>query len=496
MLKQNFQQKLLQKLSPQQIQLMKLLQVPTAVLEQRIKEELESNPALEEGEDDYEMKDDDNDSDDSEYEDDFETTDEGIELENKNEDIDINEYLGSDDEPYYKTQSNNYSGDDEQREIPFSAGLGFHELLIAQVGLRQLSEREQSIAKHIIGNIDDDGYLMRDVESMVDDMAFSQNIEATNEEVAELLTIIQDFDPPGIGARNLQECLVIQLKKKEDQNEYTGIAIKILTKCFEEFTKKHYDKIQKRLGITDVELKDAIAEILHLNPKPGSSVALSSRGMQTIIPDFILHNTDGKLELYLNAKNAPELRISRTYSEMLEGFSKNRKTADKTTKDAVVFVKQKLDAAKWFIDAIKQRQETLMAVMGSIINYQHQYFLTGDDTTMKPMILKDIADIIGLDISTVSRVANSKYIETPFGTFLLKSFFSESLSTDDGEEVSTREVKKILQECIGGENKKRPLTDEKLADILNEKGYNIARRTVAKYREQLDIPVARLRKEL
>ena len=356
MLKQNFQQKLLQKLSPQQIQLMKLLQVPTAVLEQRIKEELESNPALEEGEDDYEMKDDDNDSDDSEYEDDFETTDEGIELENKNEDIDINEYLGSDDEPYYKTQSNNYSGDDEQREIPFSAGLGFHELLIAQVGLRQLSEREQSIAKHIIGNIDDDGYLMRDVESMVDDMAFSQNIEATNEEVAELLTIIQDFDPPGIGARNLQECLVIQLKKKEDQNEYTGIAIKILTKCFEEFTKKHYDKIQKRLGITDVELKDAIAEILHLNPKPGSSVAQSSRGMQTIIPDFILHNTDGKLELYLNAKNAPELRISRTYSEMLEGFSKNRKTADKTTKDAVVFVKQKLDAAKWFIDAIKQLQ--------------------------------------------------------------------------------------------------------------------------------------------
>ncbi len=437
MLKQNFQQKLLQKLSPQQIQLMKLLQVPTAVLEQRIKEELESNPALEEGEDDYEMKDDDNDSDDSEYEDDFETTDEGIELENKNEDIDINEYLGSDDEPYYKTQSNNYSGDDEQREIPFSAGLGFHELLIAQVGLRQLSEREQSIAKHIIGNIDDDGYLMRDVESMVDDMAFSQNIEATNEEVAELLTIIQDFDPPGIGARNLQECLVIQLKKKEDQNEYTGIAIKILTKCFEEFTKKHYDKIQKRLGITDVELKDAIAEILHLNPKPGSSVAQSSRGMQTIIPDFILHNTDGKLELYLNAKNAPELRISRTYSEMLEGFSKNRKTADKTTKDAVVFVKQKLDAAKWFIDAIKQRQETLMAVMGSIINYQHQYFLTGDDTTMKPMILKDIADIIGLDISTVSRVANSKYIETPFGTFLLKCFFSESLITDVGEYVTT-----------------------------------------------------------
>lgn len=496
MLKQNFQQKLLQKLSPQQIQLMKLLQVPTAVLEQRIKEELESNPALEEGEDDYEMKDDDNDSDDSEYEDDFETTDEGIELENKNEDIDINEYLGTDDEPYYKTQTNNYSGDDEQREIPFSAGQGFHEMLISQVGLRQLNDRQQAIARHIIGNIDDDGYLMRDTESMVDDMAFAQNIEANKEEVEEMLMVIQDFDPPGIGARNLQECLAIQLRKKEDQDECTATALKILTKCFDEFTKKHYDKIQKRLGITDEELKEAVAEILHLNPKPGSSVATSNRGMQTIIPDFILHNTDGKLELYLNAKNAPELRVSRTYSEMLEGFSKNKKNADRTTKDAVIFVKQKLDAAKWFIDAIKQRQETLMAVMGSIINYQHAYFLSGEDTSLRPMILKDIADIIGLDISTVSRVANSKYIETPFGTFLLKSFFSESLSTDEGEEVSTREVKKILQECIGGENKKRPLTDEKLADILKEKGYNIARRTVAKYREQLDIPVARLRKEL
>lgn len=495
MLKQNLQQRLLQKLSPQQIQLMKLLQVPTAVLEQRIKEELESNPALEEGNmDEYELKED-SDSDDTEY-DEFETTEEGIELENKNEDIDINEYLGNEDEPYYKTQTNNYSSDDEQREIPFSAGIGFHDMLISQVGLRNLTEKQQLIAKHIIGNIDDDGYLMRDVESMVDDMAFSQNIEATKEEVEEMLLIIQDFDPPGIGARSLQECLVIQLKKKEDQNEYTDLAIKILTKSFEEFTKKHYDKIQKRLGIDDEELKDSIAEILHLNPKPGSSVAQSSRGMQTIIPDFILHNTDGKLELYLNARNAPELRISKTYSEMLEGFSKNRKNADKSQKDAVIFVKQKLDAAKWFIDAIKQRQETLMAVMGSIINYQHNYFLSGDETKLKPMILKDIADIIGLDISTVSRVANSKYIETPFGTFLLKSFFSESLSTDDGEEVSTREVKKILQDCIGGENKKRPLTDEKLADILKEKGYNIARRTVAKYREQLDIPVARLRKEL
>jgi len=496
MLKQNFSQKLLQKLSPQQIQLMKLLQVPTAVLEQRIKDELESNPALEEGDSDEFESQDDNDSDDSEFEDNFETTDEGIELENKNEDIDINEYLGTDDEPYYKTQTNNYSGDDEHREIPFSAGQGFHEMLISQVGLRQLNDKQQSIARHIIGNIDDDGYLMRDTESMVDDMVFAQNIESTKEEVEEMLAIIQDFDPPGLGARNLQECLVIQLKKKEERDKHTDIATKILTKCFEEFTKKHYDKIQKKLGISSEELKDSVAVILHLNPKPGSSVATSSRGMQTIIPDFILYNTDGKLELYLNAKNAPELRVSRTYSEMLEGFSKNKKTADRTTKDAVIFVKQKLDAAKWFIDAIKQRQETLMSVMGSIINYQHLYFLDGDETKLRPMILKDIADVIGLDISTVSRVANSKYIETPFGTFLLKSFFSESLSTDEGEEVSTREVKKILQDCIEGESKKRPLTDEKLADILKEKGYNIARRTVAKYREQLDISVARLRKEL
>ena len=495
MLKQNLQQKLLQKLSPQQIQLMKLLQVPTAVLEQRIKEELESNPALEEGADDYEGNED-SDSDDSDYEDDFETTDEGIELENKNDDIDIQEYLGNEDEPYYKTQTNNYSGDDEQREIPFSPGQGFHDMLIAQVGLRDLTEHQQTIARHIIGNIDDDGYLMRDTESMVDDMAFSWNIESTKEEVDQMLAVIQDFDPAGIGARNLQECLVIQLRKKEDHSDYTDLAIKVLTKCFEEFTKKHYDKIQKKLGIDDDELRDTIAEILHLNPKPGSSIASSSRGMQTIIPDFILYNNDNKLELYLNAKNAPELRVSRTYSEMLEGFAKNKKGADKTTKDAVVFVKQKLDAAKWFIDAIKQRQETLMAVMGAIINYQHTYFLDGDETKLKPMILKDIADIIGLDISTVSRVANSKYIETPFGTFLLKSFFSESLSTDEGEEVSTREVKKILQDCISGESKKRPLTDEKLAEILQEKGYNIARRTVAKYREQLDIPVARLRKEL
>lgn len=495
MLKHSLQQKLLQKLSPQQIQLMKLLQVPTASLEQRIKEELENNPALEEGEEDSNSTDDQEDE--FDVNDDFDVTEEGIELEgNKKDEIDINEYLNEDDYPYYKTQSNNYGPDDENREIPFSAGQSFQDILISQIGMRPLDENKQSIARHIIGNIDDDGYLMRDTESMVNDLAFSQNIETTKEELDEILAIIQDFDPPGVGARNLRECLLIQLQKKEIQTPSTIIATKILDKFFDEFTKKHYDKIQKKLDIDDVEFKLAIDEILHLNPKPGSSIAQTSRALQSIIPDFILHNNEGKLELYLNAKNAPELRVSRTYSEMLEGFSKNKKNADKSQKEAVLFVKQKLDAAKWFIDAIKQRQETLMSVMGAILHFQSEYFLTGDETKLKPMILKDIAETVGLDISTVSRVANSKYIETPFGTFLLKSFFSESLSTDSGEEVSTREVKKILQDCIGSENKKRPLTDEKLAEILKDKGYNIARRTVAKYREQLDIPVARLRKEL
>lgn len=491
MLKQSLQQKLLQKLSPQQIQLMKLLQVPTASLEQRIKEELESNPALEEGNNDQ-----DSDTKD-ERDDDFRESDgETVDLDDKNEDIDINEYLNEDDYPYYKYNANNYGQDDETKEIPFSAGPSFQEFLLSQIGLRVLNEHQQVLASTIIGNINDDGYLMRDLNAMVDDLAFSQNVETSLEELENVLHIVQDFDPAGVGARNLQECLIIQLQKKEHPTQHTAMAIRILEKYFDEFTKKHYDKILKKLGITDEQLKEAIAEILHLNPKPGSAVASSSRSHQTIIPDFIIYNTEGKPELYLNSKNAPELRVNRTYSEMLEGFAKNRNKADRTQKEAVMFVKQKLDAAKWFIDAIKQRQETLFAVMSAILEYQYDYFLTGDETRLKPMILKDIADTVGLDISTVSRVANSKYVETPFGTFLLKSFFSESLSTDSGEEVSTREVKKILQECIEGENKRKPLTDEKLADILQQKGYNIARRTVAKYREQLDIPVARLRKEL
>lgn len=488
MLKQSLQQKLLQKLSPQQIQLMKLLQVPTASLEQRIKEELESNPALEEGNEQEEGAD---------PKDEFDNTEaETVDLDDKNQDIDINDYLNDDDYPYYKYNVNNFGPDDESKEVPFSQGQSFQELLITQIGLRPLDERKQTLARTIIGNINDDGYLMRDIDSMVDDLVFSQNIETTKEELEEILLIIHDFDPPGVGARNLQESLTIQLQKKEQPTAHTTIAITILTKFFDEFSKRHYDKIIKKLNISEEEMKEAIDEILHLNPKPGSSVASASRSLQTILPDFIIYNNDGKPELYLNSKNAPELKVNRTYSEMLEGFAKNKKNADHSTKEAILFVKQKLDAAKWFIDAIKQRQETLMAVMSAILEYQYEYFVTGDEVRLKPMILKDIADEVGLDISTVSRVANSKYVETQFGTFLLKSFFSESLVTDSGEEVSTREVKKILQDCIENENKKRPLTDEKLADILQEKGYNIARRTVAKYREQLDIPVARLRKAL
>jgi RNA polymerase sigma-54 factor len=489
MLKQSLQQKLLQKLSPQQIQLMKLLQVPTAALEQRIKEELEINPALEEGKEE-----------DSEYNQEEEYNDDHLEdtgnEDGKNDDIDLDDYLSDDDYPYYKTSVSNHSADDEHREIPFSGGISLQEYLTGQIGLRSLSEHEEILAKHIIGNIDEDGYLLRELESMVDDLAFSMNVDTDIHELNKVLNTIQDFDPPGIGARNLQECLIIQLRKKEKSSPYTALAIQVLQDFFDEFTKKHYDKIQRKLNITDDDLKKIIGEILHLHPKPGSAMAQTSKNTHTIIPDFVLTVADNKLEVSLNAKNAPDLKISRTYVDMLEGFSKNKKNSDKTQKEAVLFVKQKLDAAKWFIDAIKQRQETLMAVMTSIVEFQKEFFASGDEVKLRPMILKDIADQIGLDISTVSRVANSKYIETPFGTFLLKFFFSESLSTESGEEVSSREVKKILKDCIEGENKRKPLTDDKLAKILKEKGYNIARRTIAKYREQLDIPVARLRKEL
>ena len=478
MLRQRLQHKLLQKLSPQQIQLMKLLQVPTMELEQRIKEELEENPALEEG---------------KEEADEFADNTEETVTDDSREDFDINDYL-DDDTPSYKTSVNNTSPDDDEMGIPISGGRTFQDILQDQLGLRKLDEKKTKIGLTLIGNLDDSGYLRRDIENIIDDLAFSQNVMCETEEIEEVLSIIQHFDPPGIGARSLQECLLIQLRKKESSVEI-HTAKKVLENHFDEFTKKHYSKILKKLEITDEDLKDALSEILKLNPKPGNSLKETSKSILHVIPDFIITETDGELNLALNGRNAPELKVSKSYAEMLKTYSEGNKS-DKKQKEAVMFVKQKIDSAKWFIEAIKQRQNTLLVTMEAIMRYQEDYFLTGDETKLNPMILKDIAEIVELDISTISRVANSKHVQTPYGTFLLKTFFSESLSTDSGEEVSTREVKKILQEAVDAENKKKPLTDEKLANLLKEKGYNIARRTVAKYREQLNIPVARLRKEL
>ncbi|NOZ47419.1 MAG: RNA polymerase factor sigma-54 [Chlorobi bacterium] len=483
MLKQRLQQKLLQKLSPQQIQLIKLLEVPTMQLEQRIKKEIEENPALEEGAELSEME--------AGMEDQVEEN----EI-NDQDEFSIEDYLDDDDIPSYKLASNNYSKDDERKEIPFSGGTSFHEYLESQLGLRILTERQQDLALYIIGNIDDDGYLRRKLSAIVDDLAFTQGITAKEEELDEILEIIQDFDPPGVGATDLQECLLLQIERKIATPELL-LAEKVLRHHFNEFTKKHYEKIITKLKITEEDLKAAIEEILKLNPKPGNSFSdQQTKSFFQIIPDFTLENNDGILELSLNSRNIPELRVSRTYQNMLQDYAVNRKNQSKSQKEAVSFVKQKLDSAKWFIDAIKQRQNTLLLTMNAIIEYQREYFEDGDEKKLKPMILKDIAEKTNLDISTISRVANSKYIQTDFGIFSLKSFFSESMQTENGEEVSTHEIKKILQECINSENKRKPLTDDRLTEILKEKGYKIARRTVAKYREQLNIPVARLRKEL
>jgi RNA polymerase sigma-54 factor len=495
MLNQRLQQKLLQKLSPQQILLMKLLQIPSMALEQRIKQEIEENPALELPETDDNGPDDDDfgDIDDAPL-----NTEEDIETDefkdkSPEDEFDFNDYLDEDEIPSYRMAANNQSPDDEQRDIPFAAGTSFQEYLISQLGLRELTEKQYQIGLTIIGNLDDTGYLQRDPDAMTDDLAFSQGIEATKAEVLEVLEVIQDLDPPGIGARNLQECLLIQLRRQEHRNRDVELAENILERYFDEFTRKHYDKIIKRAHITEDSLKTAIQEILKLNPKPGDSVSETSRLNNYVIPDFSVRNINGELELSLNSRNAPELRISRTYMDMMETYSENKHTQGR---EAMMFVKQKIDSAKWFIDAIKQRQHTLFVTMHAILEYQEDYFRTGDETMLKPMILKDIAERVNLDISTISRVANSKYVETPFGTFLLKTFFSESMQKEDGEEVSTREIKKILSDFINDEDKNKPLTDEQLTEILKDKGYNIARRTVAKYREQLNIPVARLRKEL
>ncbi len=480
--KLSLQQKLLQKLSPQQIQVIKLLEIPTLLLEQRIKKELEENPVLEleaEG---------------GEPEEDNETRDDADTSDVDNEEFTFDDYYDEDEDiPSYKLNTNNYSKDEKYVDIPFSVGTTFHEFLYEQLGMVKLTEEERQLAEYIIGNIDDDGYLRRELIAISDDLAFNLNIEISEKELLRILKIIQDFDPPGVGARDLQECLLIQLNKKRgDKNQ---IPYLIVDEFFDEFTKKHYSRIQSKLELSDAGLKDAIDHILKLNPKPGSSYSNPlNKSNQHIVPDFILENIDGELILSLNQRNVPELKINESYLGMLRALGDNHKNKNK--KEALQFVKEKLDSAKWFIDALQQRQTTLLQTMSEIISFQNEYFLDGDETKLRPMILKDIAERTNLDISTISRVSNSKYIQTHFGIYPLKYFFSEGLQKDDGEEVSTREIKKILQDCIDNEDKKKPLTDDKLALILKKKTYNIARRTVAKYREQLGIPVARLRKEL
>ncbi|HSV88985.1 MAG TPA: RNA polymerase factor sigma-54 [Bacteroidales bacterium] len=497
MQKLKLQQKLLQKLSPQQIQLMKLLQVPTMMLEQRIKQELEENPALEEGFEELDELE-------AKFEDDSEdTSDDGSDQDlignlqaDPDEEFDLSDYIDDDETPAYRLNAQNLSPDEDHKEIPFASKISFQELLLSQLGMRKLNEREQLIATHIIGNIDDSGYLQRDIHSLIDDLAFNQNIHTSFKEVIGLLRIIQEFDPAGVGARDLQECLLIQIRRKTPLSEALKNATIILEKNFNEFTRKHFDKIQKRNNFDDIQLREALEEILKLDPKPGNSLSDTGKASQYIVPDYFVSVNDRSIELSLNAGNTPDLRINRSYSEMLKSLSDSKGKIEQRQKEAALFVKQKLDSARWFIDAIKQRQNTLLMTMQAILNYQKDYFLTGDETKLRPMILKDIADMVRLDISTISRVANNKYVQTPYGTFLLKTFFSEGLQTDTGEEVSTREVKKILQDCISEEDKANPLTDEELAAILKQRGYNIARRTVAKYREYLEIPVARLRKEL
>ena len=485
MLKQNLQQKLLQKLSPQQIQLMKLIQLPTQAFEERLKQEIEENPALDTGKEDSDTFDD---SLNNEYEDDGRD-------QIDTEDINIDEYLSDDEIPSYKTQTNNYSSDEEDKQIPYAAGTTFHQSLKNQLNTFRISEEERLIAEFLVGSIDDSGYLRREIIDLVDDLAFTQNIYTTEEQVKKLLKdVVQTMDPVGVGARDLKECLIIQLTLKKESKS-RNLAIDILEKTFDQFVKKHYKKLLEKFNISEEELKEAISEISRLNPKPGNSYAGSSRIAEQIVPDFTIRILDGKLDLTLNARNAPALHVSRDYNNMLKGYQESSEKT-KSQKDAILFIKQKLDAAKWFIDAIKQRQHTLLITMNSIMDYQYDYFLTGDERKLKPMILKDIADRIKMDVSTVSRVANSKYVSTPYGTKLIKEFFSESMKNIQGEDVSTREIKNILESVIGEENKKKPLTDEKLSVLLKEKGYPIARRTVAKYREQLDIPVARLRKEI
>ena len=484
MLKQHLHFKLSQKLSPQQIQLMKLVQLPTQAFEERIKQELEENLALERGKEDAT----------EDFEEGYSNDEFDENTQINTEDINVDDYLSDDEIPNYRMHANNYSSDQDDKSIPYASGSSFTQQLTDQLNTYRLDEQEYLIAKFLIGSIDNSGYIRRPLLDLTDDLAFTQNIYTDVETIEKVLKVVQQLDPAGVGARDLQECLLIQLQRKV-QTPHTELAGLIVKKTFEKFTKKHYLKLQKKFNISENQLKDAIQEIERLNPKPGSSFSNNLRSVEHVVPDFTIKIIDGVLSLTLNARNAPELHISKSYSEMLLGY-KASKEKSKAQKEAVQFIKQKLDAAKWFIDAIRQRQQTLYVTMSAIMQYQKAYFLSGDEEQLRPMILKDIADEIKMDISTVSRVANSKYVNTPYGTKLIKEFFSESMTNDQGEEVSTREIKSILKTVIVEEDKKKPLTDEKLAKILKEKGYPIARRTVAKYREQLEFPVARLRKEI
>lgn len=483
MQKLSLNQSLQQKLSPQQIQFIKLLQIPTAELDTRIEEELEINPALEEGMDEYESKEDD--SFDDEYD--------GDDFKDRNDDLDVEGYLGSDDYAGYKMQGDgNYS--EEERDSPVATRSSLMDGLMQQFGYLRLTDEQRLVGLQLLGSIESDGYIRRSMQAIVNDLAFSQNVFTDADELEDVLHKIQTFDPPGIAARSLQECLLLQLYRRDIADPSVLLAVRIVDEFFDEFSKKHYEKIQKRLNISDEEIKKVINIITKLNPKPGS-VEGEEGTAQYLIPDFILTNNNGKLELTLNSKNAPELRISRSFADMLDTYDKSSKN-NKSLRETVTFVKQKLDAAKWFIDAIKQRQQTLLRTMNAIVRFQYDFFLTGDESKLRPMILKDIASLIDMDVSTVSRVANSKSVQAEFGIYPLKYFFSEGIATDSGEDVSSREVKNILRDLIDNEPKLNPLSDDKLEKILNDRGYNIARRTVAKYREQLNIPVARLRKQL
>jgi RNA polymerase sigma-54 factor len=492
-LKQSQHLKLLQKLSPQQIQLMKMLQLPTLALEERIKEELELNPALEE-DDNNEPEEDlyENDNESPDATEDTEVSDyDEPEITKVDDQVEIEDYMGDEEMDSYKYEVSNQGADNDVREFVVVEGPDFHSQLETQLGLRDLDQTEYAIGLYLIGCVDEDGYIRREIDLIVDDLAFSYGINTDYETVMGVLKIIQEFDPVGVGSRNLQECLLIQLERKRVKTKETMLAIDVVKHMMDEFSKKHFEKISHRLNIDDQDLKEVIEEITHLNPRPGS--ADNSTAVSEVVPDFIVSVVDGKPELSINSRNLPDLKISKEYIEMLKEYSRQK---DKSGKEATNFIRSKIENAQWFIDALQQRHQTLMVTMYAIMEYQEEYFVTGDESKLRPMILKDIATKVQLDISTVSRVANSKYVQTPYGTFLLKTFFSESLSTESGEEVSSREVKNILKDCVDKEDKKKPLTDDALCEILKEKGYNIARRTVAKYREQLDIPVARMRKAL